>query len=145
MAYEYKTYGRTYRLDLGHDGLIHNHELGISGPDLETVKALTREQAKLEEKAPRIPILTTGSYNVYNDKRYYEGTTTQVTDRHGYRWVTWKDENGKSQRKKLSSGVFADTPENRKLLDEIVAINLEIGGLYRQAKRLESQLTPIQL
>jgi hypothetical protein len=144
MAYEYKTYGRTYRIDLGHDGLLYNHELGISAPDLETVKTLTREQAKKEEKAPRIPILTTGSYNVYNDRRYYEGTTSQVKDRHGYRWVTWKDENGKSQRKKLNGGVFADTPENRETLDQIVALNVEIARLYREARTLEQKLTGIE-
>jgi hypothetical protein len=143
MAYEYKTYGRTYDLVLGSDGLIHNFELDISGPDLETVKEKIREYAKKIEKAPRIPILTTGSYNVRGDTEYFEGTTTNVTDRHGYRWVSYKDGNGKSQRKKLSGGLFPDTPENRKIFDQIIAINKQIQRLYREASALENTMVTI--
>ena len=140
----YRTYGEEFTLSLEDDGSIYCSELGIRDKDLEVVKELIRTQVKKEKAAPRIKILTTGSWNVHNEKRFFEGTTTNVTDRGGYRWVAWRDDRDRPIRKKLSSSaIYLDTPANRELLTAIIVKNLEMNSISRQVTQLEAQLRKI--
>lgn len=143
MSMTVKVQGREYTLSLGEDAQIWCKELGISGPNVQSVKEQVKGRVAKEKAAPRVNILSRGN-NHWNDKtEYFEGTAADVpADRQGYRWITWLDKKGHAKRRKVSiSNVWLDTPENRSTLDLISTLAKQVDDIEHQIRELESQLT----
>jgi hypothetical protein len=143
MAYLFKTQGREYSLTLESDGLLHCKDLGISAEKLADLQALVTEHVKTERKAPRIPVLILD--NRYNYVvGYTEGSASSKQDRHGYRWVSYKNGDGKTKRATFdSSRLYLDTPENRALADRLVLIGNSIQARISESRTVQGQMVNV--
>ncbi len=144
MLYKYK--GKVYRLGLNDDsGKVYCHadELGTIEADTaaEVQAKIRKAYDAAHDPKQKIKVLTFGEYWHADDTtQYFEGTITGNED-HGQYWMSYKDEDGDSRRVKTQPSHFwLDTPENRALLNQIVAHRKAIEEIRSQIDILHDQL-----
>lgn len=133
-----KIKGKSYTLELRGNGQIWCRELDIVGDTAKEVEDKIRKAAD----APQIKILTFGQrWSNGSEDEYYEGTTRGgPVDRRADRWVSWKLPNGRTDK---GTGIecWEDTPENRRILDQMVNLRHQIKKLEEQISNYREKLT----
>lgn len=148
---EYKYGGKSFTLRLDDHGMIENDDFGIKAKSVEEVKAKIREQVEKEKALPRVNVLFFERYGGNDKDHYLNGTSTLKdanTSRYGsYHevWVSFKSERGGNEReKRYTTDIYLDTPENRKILDEYVAMQKQIQELREVASELLATVPHVQ-
>lgn len=141
MAYYFKTQGREYSLSLESDGLLHANELGLSAETLPELQELVKARVKEEKSAPRIPVLIIDN-RWSHVQEWTEGSASgKVANYHGYRWVSYKDREGKTKRQTFSKDrLFADTPENREKANKLLHLGRRIQELMKLSDELKDSM-----
>lgn len=142
---EYKYNGRTYQLRLNDKGNVECLDENITAATVEEVKQLIREANAKEKAAPRIKVLVL-ELPRWGEASLYECTTSGKSSGSFFGvLVSWKDEKGKPQReKKRLEDVYLDTPENRKVAFEIIALHNQIHKLEKQKNNLDDKLETLE-
>lgn len=79
------------------------------------IKAQEAIDRTFEKKFEKVDVLFLSGYE---EDIITEGTATSI-DEDGSVWITYKNPKSFSKRTKCSSGVYHDTPANRKVIEEI--------------------------
>ena len=141
--FSFKTQGREYQFTLGDDGLVHCKDLGIKAETTEALKPLVSAEVKRQKSAPRIPVIILGARWLAIEGYTFGSASTQA-ERNGYRWVSYKDDGGKTKRRKFSSdSLYLDTPENRLYADSLVTLGQQIANLQDNTQEIKSQMAKI--
>lgn len=141
--YTFKTQGREFDFRLGEDGLIHCSDLNLKAETVEALKPLVVAAVKEEKKLPRVPVILFEA-RWHNVSTVAYGSASGKTDHQGYRWVSFKDDDGRQRRGKFGKGsLFLDTPENRQLADNVISTRREIASLQKYIEDIKSQMPKV--
>ena len=142
-SYTFRTQGREYTFRLEDDGLIHCGDLNLKAETVEALKPLVVAAVKEEKKIPRIPVILLET-RWHNVSTFVYGLASGQPDHQGYRWVSFKDDDGRQRRGKFGKGaLYLDTPENRQLTDNIVSTQREINSLKKYVDDIKSQMPKV--
>ena len=146
MAYYFKTQGREFSFTLESDGLLHANDLGLSDATLEGLQEKVKAHVKAEKNLPRIPVI------ILEDRwshvlGFVYGSASSKSDRHGYRWVSYKDgteSKEKTKRRTLDSDrLFLDTDVNRVKAQELVVLGEQITSLIERSNQIKKSMARI--
>ncbi len=147
MSYYFKTQGREYSFTLEDDGLLHANELNLKAETLAELQETVKAHVKAEKSLPRIPVI------ILDDRwsfiqGYDFGSASSKADRHGYRWVSYKDGSEAKEKTKRrtfdSERLFLDTEGNREKAKELVHLGRRITALIGESNEIKKNMARIR-